>query len=116
VIEGLAVQFEVNPSASTEPPVDSTEPVVTGSISLSWVAPDARTDETALTMSEIAGYTVYYGTSMGNYTDSFSINDGYASDVTLTGLPAATYYLVMTTRDTDGRESDYSSVVTKQAQ
>ena len=69
-----------------------------------------------MALSEISGYTVHYGTSKGNYPDSFSINNGSATAVTVTDLPAGTYYLVVTTRDTDGRESGYSSMATKQTQ
>ena len=88
----------------------------TGSVNLSWVAPVARADGAAIALSEIAGYTVHYGTSSGNYPDSFYISDGSATAVTVTDLPAGTYYLVVTTRDTDGRESRYSSMATKQTQ
>jgi len=105
IIYDVTVQFEI-----------STQPGVTGSVYLSWVAPVARTDETALALSEIAGYTVYYGKSMGNYSDSLIINDGSATAVTITDLPVGTYYLVLTTRDTDGRESEYSSMATIQTQ
>ena len=105
IIYDMTVQFEV-----------STQPGVTGSVNLSWIAPVARTDETALALSEIAGYTVYYGTSMGNYSDSLIINDGSATVVTITDLPVGIYYLVLTTRDTDGRESEYSSMATIQTQ
>ena len=105
-IDDVIVLFDV----STEPPVTGS-----GSVNLSWVAPVERTDGTALALSEIAGYTVYYGTSKGNYPDSLSVNDISATSVTVTDLPIGTYYLVMTTRDTDGRESGYSSMTTIQA-
>ena len=81
-------------------------------ITLSWVAPAKREDNSALSLSAIAGYKVYYGTTQGQYTDSTTINDGTAADYTFTGLPAGTYYFVVTTIDTEGRESQYSSVVT----
>jgi len=94
----------------------STSPTGTGSIKLSWVAPVSRADGAALAMSEIAGYTVHYGTSYGNYPYSIAINDGSATSVTVTDLPAGTYYMVMTTRDTEDRYSSYSSMATKQTQ
>jgi len=67
-------------------------------------------------MSEIAGYTVYYGTSKGNYPDSVAINNASDISVAISGLPLDTYYLVVTTRDTGGRESRYSKAVTKRVQ
>ncbi len=81
-------------------------------ITLSWVAPAEREDNSALSLSAIAGYKVYYGTTQGQYSDSVAINDGTAVAYTFTGLPAGTYYFVVTTIDTDGRESQYSSAVT----
>jgi len=67
-------------------------------------------------MSEIAGYTVHYGTSKGNYPYSIAINDSSATSVTVTNLQAGTYYMVMTTSDMDDRVSSYSSMATKQTQ
>ena len=81
-------------------------------ITLSWVAPAEREDNSALSLSAIAGYKVYYGTTQGQYSDNVTINDGTAVGYTVTGLPAGTYYFVVTTIDTEGRESQYSSVVT----
>ena len=81
-------------------------------ITLSWVAPAEREDNSALSLSAIAGYKVYYGTTQGQYPNSATINDGTAAGYTFTGLPAGTYHFVVTTIDTEGRESQYSSVVT----
>ncbi len=81
-------------------------------ITLSWLAPAEREDNSALSLSAIAGYQVYYGTTQGQYLNSVTINDGAAADYTFTGLPADTYYFVITTIDTEGRESLYSSEVT----
>lgn len=102
-------------SASTGTIVIAGGTEATGSVSLSWSAPVARADGTPLPMSEISGYSVYYGTSAGSYTHSIDINDASASSTTLTDLPVGTYYLVMTTRDSGGRESGYSKVVSKSA-
>jgi len=85
----------------------------TSGVSLAWVAPSEREDNTAISLSEIAGYKVYYGTAPGQYTNSVDINDGIAEGYTFKALPAATYFFVITTYDTDGRESQYSAEVTK---
>ena len=87
-----------------------------GSVSLSWAAPASRTDGTALALSEIAGYTLYYGASEGDYSESIAIDDPVTTSITLTDLPAGTYYFVMTTRDTNGLESGYSAGAQRQAQ
>lgn len=86
----------------------------TTSLSLSWTAPVARADETGLSLSEIAGYTVYYGKSAGNYSSSISVNDGSSTSATISNLTPGSYYMVMTTRDYGGRESVQSSMVAKQ--
>ena len=63
----------------------------TGSVSLSWTAPVSRADGSALALSEISGYTVYYGTSSGNHPNSLTINDGSATSATITDLPLGTF-------------------------
>jgi hypothetical protein len=87
-----------------------------GSVSLSWAAPVSRTDGSALTMGEIAGYTLYYGTTEGDYSNAVDINDANTTSATVSDLPVGTYYFVVTARDIAGLESGYSDVATKQAQ
>jgi hypothetical protein len=103
--------------SGTTTTVTSTAPVTgtatTGSLALSWKAPVARADGTPLSLADIDGYRIHYGKSSGNYTGHFTLADGTAQTLTLTGLPVGTYYLVMTTYDVDGRESGYSSQVSK---
>jgi hypothetical protein len=84
-----------------------------GSVVLSWVAPSARSDGTALSMGEIAGYRLYYGTSAGDYPNRIEIADGAATSVDVNEIPVGTYYFVMTTYDMDGRESSYSDEISK---
>jgi hypothetical protein len=83
----------------------------TGSASLSWVAPVTRADGDPLALSEIEGYTLYYGESAGNYANSRQINDVSSTSITITDLPFSTYYFVVTTRDTLGKESAFSEMV-----
>jgi hypothetical protein len=85
----------------------------TGSVSLSWTAPVARTDGSPLTMSEVAGFTVHYGTSTGSHPNILNVDDGSATSVTVADLQVGTYYLVVTTRDNEGRESGDSDEVAK---
>jgi hypothetical protein len=86
-------------------------PVQTGSVTLGWSAPVTRSDGTPLSLADIDGYFIHYGTSAGNYTNHVKVADGTAQSVTLTDLPLGAYYLVMTTYDVDGRESNYSEVI-----
>ncbi len=88
-------------------------PPATASLTVSWVAPSARADGAGLSLSEIAGYRIYYGSSQGNYANTIAINNSSATQRTLTNLATGrTYYIVMTTVDTAGRESAYSQVYT----
>ena len=82
----------------------------TGTISiasLSWVAPSEREDNTPISLSEIAGYRIYYGTAPGDYQYELEISDAY-NDVVDISLLQGTYYAVITTVDVDGRESVFS--------
>ena len=83
----------------------------TASITLSWIAPSEREDNTALSLSEIAGYNIFYGTSQGQYTNSVNIDDSSATGYTFSNFPTGSYYFVITTIDTDGHESQYSPSV-----
>ena len=79
---------------------------------LNWTAPVAREDESSIAMSEISSYRIYFGTETGNYSQSIEVNDAYIDAITLDELnTAGTYYIVMTTIDTDGRESAYSEEI-----
>ena len=80
-------------------------------VNLSWVAPAEREDGSPISMSEIAGYKIYYGTSQGQYTDTIDVNEGTADTYTITGLSSGTYYFVVTTYDYNGWESAYSQMV-----
>jgi len=87
--------------------------VTASSATLAWVAPVARADASPLSLAEIGGYRVYYGTIEGDYPNRIELADGSADQVTLTDLPPGTYYFVVTTYDMGGRESEYSSEVVK---
>jgi hypothetical protein len=85
------------------------------SVSLSWTAPTRRADGSPLSLSELAGYTVRYGTSLGRYNNAIGVGDRSRTSLTITDLPSGTYYFVVTARDSSGMESSYSSAVSKRA-
>jgi hypothetical protein len=84
-----------------------------GTVTLSWNAPTTRSDGTPLLMSEIAGYTVYYGSSGGSYSSSINVPNSTTTALTITDLPPASYDFVVTARDTSGLESMHSSAETR---
>ena len=87
-------------SGSTQPPT----------ISTFWLKPDYREDGTTLlTMGEIGGFRIYYGPNSGDYQKELNIMNDGSGIITVDDLPAGgTYYFVLTTYDTEGRESIYS--------
>jgi len=91
----------------------ATAKVTSGSFTVSWTGPNSRADGTELTQAEIGGYRIYYGDTDGYYPHMVEITDGIAEVATVSDIPVGTYYIVMTTYDIDGRESDISEVTTK---
>ncbi len=77
------------------------------SVTRTWTAPTINTNGTPLT--DLAGYTLYYGNSSGNYTTT--VNVGNVTTYTFTNLAAGTYYFAVTAYDTSGNQSAYSNEV-----
>ena len=72
-----------------------------GSVTLAWDAVSAP---------DVGGYTLYYGTDHGLYSQS--VNVGHVNTYTLTGLIiGATYYFAATTYDTSNYEGPYSDEI-----
>ena len=86
---------------------------------LTWEAPNARVDGTALAAQEIAEYRVYYAVDATVTTDSTMVTigpDATSETVTIDLQPRQDLYTVkfaITTVDTDGRESKLSDVASK---
>jgi hypothetical protein len=88
--------------------VDTLNPV-----ELTWVAPTQNVDGTTLT--DLAGYRIYWGTASRDYTDSVEINDPATLSHTLV-LESGDYYVAMTAFDAQGNESAFSNEVLKTSQ
>lgn len=98
--------------ASNEEPVsepDVVEEVITGNATISWVAPITRADGSPISLSEIKEFKIYHGNASGEYTNSVVISDPSQTSHVIDSLEAGTHYFVLTTIDTDGLESSYSS-------
>lgn len=86
----------------------SVEPAATGSATLSWTPPTENTDGSPL--DDLAGYSVYWGTSPGDYTASASIdNPGISTYVVDNLIPGTTYYFALKARNLAGVESSFSN-------
>ncbi len=82
--------------------------VFAADITLSWTPPSTNADGSTLT--DMGGYTIYYGTQSGNYT--YSIDAGNVTSYSIDSLvPGFVYYFAVTAYDISGNESAYSSEV-----
>lgn len=90
-------------SAPSAPPASS------GTVTINWTPPTQNTDGSTLT--NLAGYHIYYGTSQSALTKVVNItNPGLASYV-ISNLSAATWYFSVTSLNSKGVESPRSASV-----
>lgn len=80
-----------------------------GDATLSWSAPTTYTN--GATMTDLAGFRVYYGTATRSYSDNVDV--GKVSTYKISNLPNGTYYFAVTAYNTAGTESAYSNEATK---
>lgn len=84
-----------------------------GSITLSWTAPTQNEDGTSLT--DLAAYKFYFGTSPGNYTNQERVDSPGITSHVLDNLTPGTYYIVATAINSSNVESGFSNEATVQA-
>jgi hypothetical protein len=95
-----------NGTASGSAPSQSAS---SGTATLDWTPPTQNSDGTTLT--DLAGYTVYYGTSPGSLTQKVRITNPGLSAYTMTNLTPGTWYFAVTSTSSTGTESALSGVV-----
>lgn len=79
------------------------------SATVSWSAPSQNIDGSTLT--DLAGYTVYYGVDANDLSDSVEVEANNTS-YTMNGLVSGTtYYFAVAARNSAGAESEKSDVV-----
>ncbi len=86
---------------------------VTGSATLSWMAPATRVDSSEFLLSEIGGYRIYHGTSSNNLTLLIDLMDPTATQYLVEGLAEGTHYFSVSVYDVVDSESDRSEVRAK---
>jgi len=91
--------------AKTTPPVTT----VNGVATLDWMPPTENSDGSVLT--NLAGYTVYYGTSPDNLSQSVKVTNPGLTAYAVTGLSSGTWYFAVTSYSADGVESTRTSTV-----
>jgi hypothetical protein len=82
-----------------------------GTALMSWTPPTENTDGSTLT--DLAGYKIYYGTSPGSYNNTEIINNLGLTSFLIESLASADWYFVMTSFNSSGIESGYSTEVSK---
>ena len=79
-----------------------------GTASLKWTIPTTNTNGTPLT--DLAGFTISYGTSAGALTQTINVDSATTTTYTVQGLAAGTWYFTITAYASDGTESAPSNV------
>ncbi len=82
----------------------------TAKITLSWVAPSTLVDNTAISLSQISGFRLYYGNTVSNTPNMVDISDPTSWEHTLT-LGSGTYYFRVSTYDVNGIEGPKSEAI-----
>ncbi len=62
-------------------------------------------------LTDLAGYTVYYGTSPGNLSQSVKITNPGLTAYTMSDLPSGTWYFAISSYSAAGVESARSVVI-----
>jgi hypothetical protein len=88
-------------------PVKTT--TTTGVATLDWQPPTENSDGSALT--NLAGYTVYYGTSPDSLTQSLKVTNPGLTAYTVTNLSSGTWYFAVTSYSSTGVESTRTGTV-----
>jgi hypothetical protein len=78
-----------------------------GTLVVNWHAPASNTDGTPLT--DLQGYTIYYGTQPGALTKTLSVDDPSATHAVVRGLqPGTRYFVAVSANNAAGRHSALS--------
>jgi hypothetical protein len=93
-------------TAVVTPPV---KVVSSGAATLDWTPPTENSDGSVLT--NLAGYTVYYGTSPDSLTQSVKLSNPGLTAYTLSNLTSGTWYFAVTSYSSAGVESNRSGVI-----
>jgi hypothetical protein len=98
-----------NPTTGTQKPGIPPVRVADGSATLDWTPPTQNNDGTALT--NLAGYTVYYGTAPDQLTQSIKVSNPGLTAYTVSNLPSGTWYFAVSSYSASGVESARTGVV-----
>ena len=83
----------------------------TGTADVSWTPPTTNTDGSTLT--DLAGYNIYYGTSPTALTKKVQVSNIGVTNYVISGLTTGTWYFAVTAYSSAGTESSLSNVASK---
>lgn len=86
-------------------------PAASSSVSLAWTAPTLNEDGSVL--SDLAGYTILYGSTSSTLDKSIRIDNPGIDRYVLDGLPAGTYYFGVQAFTSTGVQSTTSNIVSR---
>ncbi len=93
--------------------VNEYQALVTGSATVSWIAPLTRIDGSQIMLSELKGYRLYHGTSADNMSLLIDLSDPTVTQHVVEGLEEGTHYFSVSVYDVDEIESERSAVESK---
>jgi trimeric autotransporter adhesin len=82
-----------------------------GTATVTWVPPTINTDGTPVT--NLSGYTIYYGNSQSDLTQSAVVSGAATLSYEITGLASGTWYFAVAADAADGTQSAMSNVGSK---
>jgi hypothetical protein len=85
--------------------------IALGSATLSWLPPTENEDGSTLT--DLAGYRIYYGRDRNNLTRSIVLNNPGLTNYVIENLAPSIWHFAMTSVNSDGDESTRSTTVSK---
>lgn len=94
--------------STTTPPVPPVN-ITNGVATLDWTPPTQNSDGS--TLSNLAGYTVYYGTSPDQLTQSVKLTNPGLTAYTVSNLSPGTWYFAVSSYSSTGVESVRSGVI-----
>jgi hypothetical protein len=82
-----------------------------GSATLTWSAPVANTDGSAL--SDLSGYRIYYGTNASSLGSMIQVSNPGITTYVVDNLTSGTWYFAVSAYNASGAESDRSTIGSK---
>ncbi len=110
----IVISVTDNGSSASLPPFSITVAEASsgnGTADVSWTAPTTNTDGSTLT--DLAGYNIYYGTSPNALTQKVQVTNIGVTNYVVSGLTSGTWYFAVTAYSSAGVESSLSNVASK---